>query len=80
MNVPKARLQRVSIVLCIYSFVVWLYVIAMQLRYLVTVYWPFAQWIPIRMDYLAETAFLFSFIFAMIAATCRPQCKDSHAE
>ena len=69
MNVAKARVQRVSIVLCIYSFIVWLYVIAMQLRYTESIHWPFAQWLPIRMDYLGETAFLFSFIFAMIAAT-----------
>ena len=71
MNVPKARLQRMSAVLCLYSFLVWLYVIAMQLRYLDSVYWDFAVWIPVRMDYLGEVAFLFSFIFAMIAATCK---------
>jgi len=48
-----------------YAFAVWLYVIAMQLRYPNSVYWPFAVWIPIRMDYLGETAFLLSFILAI---------------
>jgi len=48
-----------------YAFAVWLYVIAMQLRYANSVYWPLAVWVPIRMDYLGEAAFLLSFLVAI---------------
>jgi len=51
------KLRRVDIVLWGYSFAVWLYVIAMQLRYPESPYWPFAVWIPVRLDYLGEVAF-----------------------
>ena len=47
----------------------WLYVIAFQLIYSGSVYFPLAWWLPIRMDYLGEIAFALSFIFALIAAT-----------
>lgn len=47
-----------------YTFLVWLYVIAMQLRFPDSVYWPLSVWLPIRMDYLGEIAFVFSFILA----------------
>jgi hypothetical protein len=49
-----------------YWLAVWLYVIAMQLRYPNTVYWPLAVWLPIRLDYLGEAAFFISFVFALI--------------
>lgn len=61
-------LQRLSIVLCAWSLSVWLYVIAMQLRYPDAVYWPLAVWLPIRLDYLGEAAFILSLIFAIITA------------
>jgi len=48
---------------------VWLYVIAMQLRYPSSVYWSLAIWLPIRLDYLGEIAFSFSFIFALVAVS-----------
>ena len=60
-------LRRVVIMFWAYSLIVWLYVIAMQLRYPESPYWPFAQWIPIRMDYLGELAFFFSFILGIFA-------------
>lgn len=63
------KLRRVSIVLWGYSFGVWLYVIAMQLRYPESPYWPFAVWIPIRLDYIGELAFFLSFIFGIFAIT-----------
>jgi hypothetical protein len=63
-----SRLQRLSIVLCAWSLSVWLYVIAMQLRYPDAVYWPLAVWLPIRLDYLGEAAFILSLIFAIITA------------
>lgn len=63
------KLRRASLVLWGYSFAVWLYVIAMQLRYPESPYWPFAVWIPIRMDYLGELAFFLSFLFGIFAIT-----------
>ncbi|MGA2973288.1 MAG: hypothetical protein ABSE39_11805 [Candidatus Bathyarchaeia archaeon] len=63
------KLRRVSIVLWGYSFAVWVYVIAMQLRYPESPYWPFAVWIPVRLDYLGELAFFLSFIFGLFAIT-----------
>lgn len=61
-------IQRASIVIWGYSVAVWLYVIAMQLRYPNSVTWPLAVWVPIRLDYLGEAAFVLSFAFAMITA------------
>ena len=63
-----SRLQHVSIVLCTWTLSVWLYVIAMQLRYTDAVHWPLAVWLPIRLDYLGEAAFVLSLIFAIITA------------
>jgi len=62
-------LRRVVAVFWVYSLIVWLYVIAMQLRYPESPYWAFAQWLPVRMDYLGELAFFFSFIFGIFAIT-----------
>jgi len=59
-------IQRASAVIWGYSMGVWLYVIAMQLRYPDSVYWPLAVWLPIRLDYLGEAAFVLSFVFAMV--------------
>lgn len=47
-----------------YAVAVWLYVVAMQLVYPNSVYWSLATWLPIRMDYVGEGAFIFSFIVA----------------
>jgi hypothetical protein len=63
------KLRRVSIVLWGYSVAVWVYVIAMQLRYPESPHWPFAVWIPVRLDYLGELAFFLSFIFGLFAIT-----------
>jgi hypothetical protein len=49
-----------------YAFTVWVYVVAMQLRFPDSPYWPLARWLPIRMDYLGELCFLFSFMLACI--------------
>jgi hypothetical protein len=62
----STKLRRVTIILWIYSLIVWLYVIAMQLRYPESPYWPLAQWVPVRMDYLGEVAFFLSFIFGIL--------------
>lgn len=68
-SVRFKMIQRVSLVFWGYCFTVWLYVIAMQLRYPNSVYWPLAVWLPIRLDYLGEGAFILSLISAIIAAT-----------
>ena len=61
-------LQRFGVVVWGYCFAVWLYVIAFQLRYPFSAYVNLAWWLPIRMDYLGEVAFVLSFIFALIVA------------
>jgi hypothetical protein len=60
-------LRRVVVVFWVYSLVVWLYVIAMQLRYSESPHWPLAIWLPVRMDYIGELAFFFSFILGIFA-------------
>ena len=47
-----------------YAFTIWVYVIAMQLRFPESVYWRLALWLPIRMDYIGEVVFVSSFILA----------------
>lgn len=69
LKTSSTKLRRVSIVLWGYSFAVWLYVIAMQIRYPESPHWPFAVWIPVRLDYLGELAFFLSFIFGIFAIT-----------
>ena len=56
---------------CVYCLAVGLYVIAYEARYSFGVHDVLALWLPIRMDYLAETAFALSFIFALVAAAYR---------
>jgi hypothetical protein len=62
----STRLRRVTIILWMYSLIFWLYVIAMQLRYPESPYWPLAQWLPVRMDYVGEVAFILSFVFGIL--------------
>ena len=57
------RIVSVFRVCAFYSLLVWLYVIVFQYVNPNSVYWGLAWWLPIRMDYLAETAFIASFIF-----------------
>ncbi len=60
-------IRRVGMVIWGYWLAVWLYVIAMQLRYPNSVRWLLAVWLPVRLDYLGEAAFFLSFVFALIA-------------
>jgi hypothetical protein len=53
-------------VLCIYSFAVWVYVVAFQVANPDSVYWGLAWWLPVRLDYLGEAAFVLSFVFALL--------------
>jgi len=60
----RARLRKVLLVVWGYAFVVWLYVIALQFFYPASIYMPFATWLPIRVDYVGEAAFILSFCVA----------------
>jgi len=62
-----------------YAFTVWVYVIAMQLRFPDSVYWPLAQWLPIRMDYLGEFAFVSSFILACVITIGNAKSTAHHS-
>jgi len=58
----RSRLKKFLIILWAYAFTVWFYVIAVQFLHPEWIYAPFATWLPIRMDYVGETAFVTSFI------------------
>jgi len=51
-----------------FAFAVWLYVIAVQFLHPDWIYEPFASWLPIRMDYVGEAAFILSFIILVAFA------------
>lgn len=44
----------------VFGLAAWAYVVAMQLSNPDSVTWPLAWWLPIRMDYFAEIAFIIS--------------------
>ena len=52
-------------ILWMYSFAIWVYVVAFQIVNPMSPYWPVAWWLPIRMDYFGEIAFMLSFVFAI---------------
>ncbi|MGP8069498.1 MAG: hypothetical protein ACLP5V_06375 [Candidatus Bathyarchaeia archaeon] len=56
-----------------YLFAVWLYVVAMQLFYPESIYGALAIWLPFRLDYFGETAFVFSFIIATAFILSKPK-------
>ena len=66
-----------------FTFAVWLYVIAVQFLHPNWIYGSFATWLPIRMDYVGEAAFILSFIvlaaFALERARCRSVLHQSKA-
>lgn len=55
-------------VLWFYSLAIWIYVVAFQIANPVSLYWPVAWWLPIRMDYFGEAGFITSFTLAIIWA------------
>ena len=67
-NTRTHLIRRICFVIWGYSFALWLYTIAYQLRYPYSIYDVLAWWLPIRMDYIGEAAFAASFIFAVIMA------------
>lgn len=46
----------------LFGLTLWGYVVAMQLGDADSVYTPVAQWVPIRLDYLGEAAFVLSMV------------------
>jgi hypothetical protein len=60
----RLRSKTLLLVVWGYAFAVWLYVTAMQLLHPESINWTLATWLPIRLDYVGEAAFVFSFIVA----------------
>ncbi|MCD6575662.1 MAG: hypothetical protein J7K73_00710 [Nanoarchaeota archaeon] len=42
----------------LFGLLIWLYVIAMQIAHPESVSWTFVYWLPIRMDFVGEVAFV----------------------
>ncbi|MGA3297402.1 MAG: hypothetical protein ABSD41_08120, partial [Candidatus Bathyarchaeia archaeon] len=61
----RSRVKGLLLIVWGYAFAVWCYVVAMQLVYPDSLYWPIATWLPIRLDYFGESAFFFSFIVSI---------------
>jgi hypothetical protein len=73
-SMRRSQLRRgVLLVALGYSIAVWLYVVAMQLFYPNSIYFAFATWLPIRMDYVGEAAFVFSIISATALIMSKPR-------
>lgn len=62
-EVKHSGFRNVLLILWGCAFELWLYVIAVQLFYPRSANWPFATWLPLRLDYVGETAFISSFFF-----------------
>ncbi len=60
------RLTGTLVVVCGFAVAVWLYVVAMQLTFPNSIYFQFATWLPIRLDYVGEAAFVFALIMAIV--------------
>lgn len=66
MNTNRDRKTGKRIVLALartmvlFGLLIWSYVVAMQLKETRLVYYSLAKWIPIRMDYVGEAAFILS--------------------
>lgn len=69
-----SNLEKFLIIVSAYAFIVWIYVVALQFLHPESLYAPFARWLPIRMDYVGETAFVVSFII-IIAITIPHKTK-----
>ena len=58
----RSQFKNILLIVWGYVFAVWIYVIAVQFLHPAWIYEPFATWLPIRMDYVGEGAFVASFI------------------
>jgi hypothetical protein len=61
----RSQMKRLLLIVWGYAFAVWIYLIATQFFHPEWIYGPFATWLPIRMDYIGEGAFVASFIIIM---------------
>jgi hypothetical protein len=64
--VRRSRLKNLFLIVWAYAFALWLYAIGLQTFYPQSKNWPLATWLPIRMDYVGEAAFVFSFAVAAL--------------
>jgi hypothetical protein len=60
----RSHFKNLLLIACGYTFAIWLYVVTMQLFHPESLYWPLATWLPIRLDYFGEAAFILSFTMA----------------
>jgi hypothetical protein len=58
----RSQTRNLLLLVGIYALAVWIYVVAIQVSHPDWIYGPFATWLPIRMDYVGEGAFVSSFI------------------
>jgi hypothetical protein len=73
----RRRLKIILPIVSGYAFAVCLYVTAAQFFHPEWIYGPFATWLPIRMDYVWEAAFVSSFIL-ITAITMRYTKRSIH--
>lgn len=71
----RYRVMGFLVVVCGFAFAVWLYVIAMQFFYPASIYWPLATWLPIRLDYVGEAAFVFSLFLAIAVVVLKTRMR-----
>jgi hypothetical protein len=61
-NTSKRIVLALARTVFLFGLLMWGYVVAMQLRHLEEVYDQLAEWVPIRLDYLGEAAFILSMV------------------
>jgi hypothetical protein len=78
----RLRLKHLLLIGWGYAFAVWLYVITIQFLHPTWIYVPFVTWLPIRMDYIGEAAFVASFIIitAVTMWSTRPRIRIRQTE
>ena len=78
----RSQLKKILLIAWGYAFAVWIYVITIQALHPEWIYSPFATWLPIRMDYVGEGAFITSFIIITVVTmwntkrSMRPKYRD----
>jgi hypothetical protein len=61
-NISKRIVLALTRTVFLFGLLTWGYVVAMQLRHLGSVYDVLAEWMPIRLDYFGEAAFILSMV------------------
>jgi hypothetical protein len=62
----RTRFRYMLLIACGYALAVWAYVIGVQFTHPDWIYAPFATWLPIRMDYVGDAAFIASLAIIII--------------